>query len=136
MEWSICNYFEPYKFPDAISNIIMEYAYYYDHSYRHHEGCNIIKYKNENTYCNCLFNFKHNNVCKFYLEFTRIEPKKKYARTYARTRNMCDCNKNIPDIIICNKCFEPLDKCCDYKCVFCFICNCGNGHPFINLMND
>lgn len=135
MEWVMCKEELNTIFPDVILSIIITYAFHYDHPFHHHEGCNIIKYKNENTYCNCLFNFEHNNICKFYLEFMEVESKKKYARTFI-VRNMCDCNKNIPDTIICNKCFEPLEKCCDYKCVFCFICNCGNGHPFINLIKD
>lgn len=42
----------------------------------HHEGCNIVKFKNDKYPCNCLFNKNHNEQCVFIKQFNFVEKKK------------------------------------------------------------
>jgi len=132
-------------FPRGISLIIVDLAYGYDHPSRHHEGCNVHKFKNDKYPCNCLFRMDHTNQCTFFKGFLSVEAGRKYASTsggwihhWAGTvKQMCTCTTVIPKKIICNTCFTPFKQCCGYECVFCFICDgCGVGHSYVDLWKD
>lgn len=132
-------------FPRGISLIIVDLAYGYDHPSRHHEGCNLRKFKNNKYPCNCLFRMDHTVQCTFLKGFLSVEAGRKYASTsgswihhWAGTvKQICTCTTEIPEKIICNNCFSQFKYCCGYNCVFCFICNeCSVGHSYIDLWKD
>lgn len=104
--------------PNELCIRIINMAYPYSHKARHHTRCNL---QSGLSICNCMFRRYHEPGCKFI--------------NIPSSKSFCDCEKNIPLKIICNKCFDIIEQCCGYNCAFCFICGeCGNGHPFVDLM--
>lgn len=81
-----------------VTNLVVGYAFSYDHPIWHHQGCNVRKFKNDKQKCNCLFSKTHVSHCIF-IRYNSVERKRSYAATsgsfvhyWASTRiNMCNC---------------------------------------------
>ncbi len=110
-------------FPKETTKIIILYAFNLNHSIFHHKKCNMRTSLNIKRICNCMFRQMHYDECSFKIAFNN-------------TNVVCTCDTKLPLAITCNACFKTVKQCCGFNCVFCFVCECGNGHPYIRLIAD
>ena len=123
-------------FPKETAKIIILYTFKLNHSIFHHISCNIRKFSNVKCTCNCMFRQIHYDDCTFKIASGAAGPESNIHIYCSTIHTMCMCDTKLPSEIICNACFKTVRQCCGFNCAFCFICECGNGHPYVRMIAD